>query len=68
MKKQHYITSVILLILPVIVIYALTNYGIEDPPAEKENGAETAPRSEAPCHKKQSRAKGGNDLTYYHGK
>ena len=68
MKKQHYITSVILLILPVIVIYALTNYGIEDPPAKRENGSETGPKSEAPCHKKQSHAQGGNDLAYYRGK
>ncbi|NAS11071.1 hypothetical protein [Poritiphilus flavus] len=54
MKRRHLITSFIVLIFPVIVISALTNYGFDKPVLENEKTEQVEPKSEFSCHKKSS--------------
>ena len=58
MEKRHYITALFLLLLPVVVIYSLTSYGIEEPALNEADGIEQSSRAAYTCQQKQGTEKG----------
>ena len=51
-KRRHFLTSIIVLILPVIVIYALTSYDTQTTGNEQENKIEIPSETKQHCQKK----------------
>ena len=52
-ERRHYITALFLLVLPVVVIYALTNYGIEEPALHQKSKTEISDKSAYACQQKK---------------
>jgi len=61
-EKRHYITALFLLILPVVVIYALTNYGIEEPNLNQDVNPEINAKSTYACQQKKLNEKRSKTL------
>ena len=62
MEKRHYITSLFLLILPVVVIYALTSYGIEEPQLNQDNKPEIKSEAVYACQQQKLNKREGKSL------
>jgi hypothetical protein len=61
--RHHYLTSLGLLALPVVTIFALTTFGIKDGKAEKEQKIETDSGIESVCQHKQMAIESEPDFT-----
>ena len=61
-QRRHYFTAIILLLLPVVVIYALTNYGIEQPALNQEDNREINEKSAYVCQQKKLKDKESKTL------
>lgn len=61
-QRRHYFTAIFLLLLPVVVIYALTNYGIEQPTINQDNNREIDQKSAYACQQKKLKEKKGKTL------
>ena len=53
-ERRHYITALFLLLLPVAVIYALTNYGIESTALNNKGNTEITEKPAYLCQQKKS--------------
>ncbi|MEX0290208.1 MAG: hypothetical protein AB3N14_13955 [Flavobacteriaceae bacterium] len=56
-KRRHYLTSIFVLLLPVIVIYALTSYDTQTANGEQETTIEIPAKTKQHCQKKTAHQK-----------
>ncbi|MBT8183595.1 MAG: hypothetical protein KJN76_02040 [Eudoraea sp.] len=62
MERRHYITALFLLLLPVVVIYSLTSFGMEESAIKLAEDRESVTESVFVCKQKQSPEKGEKAL------
>lgn len=61
-ERRHYITALILLLLPVVVIYALTSYGIEESTLNQDGKEVISKKTSYACQQKKIDKKASKTL------